>query len=87
MASGMALFEIGKNLQFQLHLVAGVSPRFSDKRWIHATRNFAALVYALGSVVLLLCLGIDAEPARFTRARNDAWQLLAATSAILMHGF
>ena len=99
MASGMALFEIGKNLQFQLRLwittlsvnlvllVAGVSPRFSDKRWIHATRNFAAMVYALGSVVLLLCLGIDAGPARFTRTRNDAWQLLAATSVILMHGF
>ena len=45
------------------------------------------MVYTLGSAALLLCLGIDAEPARFTRTRNDAWQLLAAMSILLMHGF
>lgn len=62
-------FEIGKNLQFQLHLwittpfvnpvllIVGVSPQFSDKRWLHATRKFVAMVYALGSVALLLLAG------------------------------
>ena len=74
-----------------LELVLGslicICPRFLGKRWIHATRSLAAMGHALGSVALLLCLGVDEGLARFTRTCNGAWQLLAAASILSRHRF
>jgi hypothetical protein len=51
------------------------------------TRLAVAVLYAASSVSLVLLLGIDKGPARYTVVREDCWHLLVAIGIYLGHGF